>query len=59
MQDQIIELANRITEEIKGFLLACKNEGDETIEDVLKRLKALKKQFLNPIIINMSTFGGI
>jgi hypothetical protein len=44
MEDPIIELANRITKEIKGFLLACKNEGDKTIDDVLKRLKALEKQ---------------
>ncbi|MCG9479993.1 MAG: hypothetical protein K9H14_07280 [Actinomycetia bacterium] len=44
MEDPIIEFANRITEEIEGFLLACKHKGDKTIDDVLERLKALKKQ---------------
>ena len=44
MEDPIIELANRITEEIEEFLLACRDKGDKTIDDVLKRLKALKKQ---------------
>jgi len=44
MEDPKIELVNRITEEIEGFILACKNKGDKTIDDVLEQLKALKKQ---------------
>jgi len=44
MEDPIIELAHRITREIEEFLLACKDKGDRTIDDVLERLKALKKQ---------------
>ncbi len=37
-----MELANRITEEIEGFPLTCKNKGDKTLDDVPMHLKALK-----------------
>ena len=44
MEDPIIELAKSITEETEKFFLACNDKGDKTINDVLERLKALKKQ---------------
>ncbi|MBA7508648.1 hypothetical protein ES705_00580 [subsurface metagenome] len=44
MEEPIIEFARRITDEIEKFLLVCKEEGDITIDDVLKRLKSLRKQ---------------
>lgn len=44
MEEPIIELAHRITDEVEEFLLACKEKGDITIDDVLKRLKSLKEQ---------------
>jgi len=44
MEEPIIELAHKITDEVEKFLVACKEKGDKTIDDVLKLLKALKKQ---------------
>ncbi|NQT66080.1 MAG: hypothetical protein HQ569_00705 [Actinobacteria bacterium] len=44
MEEPIIKLADKITDEIENFLLACKKEGDITIDDVLKRLESLRKQ---------------
>jgi len=44
MEEPIIELAHRITDEVEKFLLTCKGKGDVTIDDVLKRLKSLKEQ---------------
>ncbi|MBA7470360.1 hypothetical protein ES707_05644 [subsurface metagenome] len=44
MEEPIIELAHKITDEIEKFLTACREEGDITIDDVLKRLESLKKQ---------------
>ena len=44
MEEPIIELAFKITDKMEKFLVACKEKGDITIDDVLKRLKALKKQ---------------
>jgi len=44
MEEPIIEFARIITDEIEKFLLACKEKGDITIDDVLKGLESLKKQ---------------
>ncbi len=44
MEEPIIELAHKITDEVEKFLVVCKEKGDITIDDVLKRLKSLKEQ---------------
>ena len=44
MDELIIELARKMTAQLEKFLIACKEAGDVTIDDVLKRLKSLKKQ---------------
>ena len=44
MEEPIIKLAHKITDEIEKFLVACKEEGDINIDDVLKRLESLRKQ---------------
>ena len=44
MNKLMIELAQKITKELEKFLIACKAEGDVTIDDVLKRLEELKKE---------------
>ena len=44
MDEPMIELAQKMTEELEKFLAACKAEGDITIDDVLKRLEDLKKE---------------
>lgn len=43
MDELMIELARKMTKELENFLIACKEAGDITIEDVLKRLESLKK----------------
>lgn len=43
MDDPIIKLANQLTAEIERFLKACQQDGDVTIEDVLKRLRNLRQ----------------
>ena len=44
MNESMIELARKMTEQLEKFLKACKAEGDVTIDDVLKRLEELKKE---------------
>lgn len=44
MDEPIIELARKMTGKLEKFLIACKEAGDVTIDDVLKRLESLKKQ---------------
>ena len=44
MDKPIIGLARKLTCQIEKFLKTCKAEGDVTIDDVLKRLKELKKE---------------
>ncbi|NQS89017.1 hypothetical protein HQ584_04425 [Patescibacteria group bacterium] len=44
MEDKIKELLSKPTDQIEKFLKSCKAEGDVTIDDVLKRLKSLKKE---------------
>ncbi len=44
MDEPVIELARKMTAELKKFLIACKEAGDVTIDDVLKRLEYLKKR---------------
>ena len=44
MEEAIVKLVRRITDQLEKFLKACKAEGDITIDDVLKRLEELKKE---------------
>lgn len=44
MDEPMIELARKMTKKLEKFLIACKAEGDVTVDDVLKRLEALKKE---------------
>lgn len=44
MDEFMIEIAKKLTDQIEKFLRACKAEGDATIDDVLKRLEELKKE---------------
>lgn len=44
MDEPIIELARKMTEQLEKFLKCCKTEGDVTIDDVLKRLEELEKE---------------
>lgn len=44
MDELIIELARKMTDQLEKFLVACKEEGDVTIDDVLKRLTEVKKE---------------
>lgn len=44
MDKPIIELARKMTEELEKFLVACKEAGDVTVDDVLKRLESLRSQ---------------
>ena len=44
MDDLIVEMVKKITEQLEQFLKACKEEGDTTVDDVLKRLEELKKE---------------
>ena len=40
----MVEMVKKLTEQLEQFLRACKEEGDTTIDDVLKRLEDLKKE---------------
>ena len=44
MEEAIIKLVRRITDQLESFLKACKSEGDTTIDDVLKRLEELRNE---------------
>ena len=44
MDKPMIELARKMTEKLEKFLNACKEAGDVTIGDVLKRLEKLQKE---------------
>lgn len=44
MDEKIIELARKLIDQLESFLKACQSEGDISIDDVLKRLKELKKE---------------
>ncbi len=44
MDEVMIDLARKIADQLEKFLRACKEAGDVTIDDVLKRLEALKKE---------------
>ena len=44
MDEAIVKLVRRITDQLESLLKACKAEGDTTIDDVLKRLEELKKE---------------
>lgn len=44
MDKLMIELARKMTKELEKLLRVCKEAGDVTIDDVLKRLESLKKE---------------
>lgn len=44
MDESMIELARKMSDQLETFLVACKEAGDVTIDDVLKRLESLKKE---------------
>lgn len=44
MDESMVQLARKMVDQFEKFLIACKEAGDVTIDDVLKRLKSLKKQ---------------
>ena len=44
MDELTIETVKKLTEQLEQFLRACKEEGDITIDEVLKRLEELKKE---------------
>lgn len=44
MEEHAVDLARKLSQQLKKFLEACKEEGDVTIDDVLRRLDSLKKQ---------------
>ncbi len=44
MDEPTIQLARKMTDQLEKFLRSCKQEGDVTIDDVLKRLEELKKE---------------
>ena len=44
MNESMAKLARKMTKELEKFLRTCKEAGDVTIDDVLKRLEDLKKE---------------
>lgn len=44
MEEPVVNLTRKLSEQFKAFLEACKKTGDVTIDDVLKRLEELKKE---------------
>ena len=44
MTDSILSTVKSLTTQLEKFLKSCKQEGDKTIDDVLKRLEELKKE---------------
>ena len=44
MDEFMIEIAKKLTDQIEKFLRACKAKGDIIIDDVLNRLEDLKKE---------------
>jgi len=44
MDELTTELARKMTDQLEKFLIACKEAGDVTIDDVLRRLESLKKE---------------
>jgi hypothetical protein len=44
MDDALLNTIKSLTTQLEKFLKSCKQEGDKTIDDVLKRLDELKKE---------------
>ena len=44
MNEPMIRLARKMADQLERFLVTCKESGDVTIDDVLKRLESLEKQ---------------
>ena len=44
MDESMIKLARKMSDQLEKFLVACKEAGDVTVDDVLKRLESLKKE---------------
>ena len=43
MDELMLDIAKKLTNQLEKFLKACKAEGDSSIDDVLKRLEELRK----------------
>ena len=44
MEEPIVGLVRKLSEQFKKFLGACKESGDVTIDDVLRRLNSLQEE---------------
>ena len=44
MEEPIVDLVRKLSEQFRKFLGACKESGDVTIDDVLRRLNSLQKK---------------
>jgi len=44
MEEPIVDLARKLSVEFEKFLEACKEAGDVTIDDVLRRLNSLQEE---------------
>lgn len=44
MNEALLKTIQSLTIQLERFLKSCKEEGDKTIDDVLKRLDEIKKE---------------
>ena len=44
MEEHIVDLVKKLSEQFEKFLEACKEAGDVTIDDVLRRLNSLQEE---------------
>ena len=44
MEEPIVGLVRKLSEQFKKFLGACKESGDVIVDDVLKRLEDLRRE---------------
>jgi hypothetical protein len=44
MDELMVEMVKKLTDQLEQFLETCKEEGDTTIDEVLKRLEELRKE---------------
>ena len=44
MEEPVVNLTRKMSEQFKAFLEACKKTGDVTVDDVLKRLEDLRRE---------------
>ncbi len=43
MEEHIVDLVKKLSEQFEKFLEACREAGDVTIDDVLRRLNSLQE----------------